>query len=69
MRKAVSRPKGRIIAAYLLYWAGDAVSRANWVFNRQWGWWLYNRLMLASSEMQGPGEDGPWSRQISITDE
>lgn len=51
----------KILLSYILYYAGDLISRP---MNRfDWGWLypLYNRLMLWSVSLQGKANKGPWT--------
>lgn len=54
--------------AYLLYYAGHLVSKL--MYWRFGGWFYrgYNCLMIWSTEVQGPGEFGPW-KSVHASDE
>jgi hypothetical protein len=59
----------RWAGAWLLYWIGNV---ASWFIpmyeDSRWHWWhkaaffVYNRCMGLSADVQGPSGNGPWSR-------
>lgn len=51
----------RWAVAWILFWAGHIVSRPMNVWRLAFVLYpIYNRLMGWSSEIQGPGDFGPW---------
>ena len=48
----------RFVAAWLLYGLGTAALAVGLPYRS------YNRLMLWSSDVQGPGEAGPWGKEL-----
>lgn len=54
--------KLRISVAWALYWIGDKVCDLNDYLFPETGrlYWLYNKLMCWSDDVQGDIEGGPW---------
>lgn len=54
------------MVAWSLFWTGDLVSRVMdyWPWEKFHPYYIYNRLMIASSRVQVWGRvDGPWKDQ------
>lgn len=50
------------LASWVLYWAGDLISRPMLWFDWAWLYKTYNWLMLKSSDLQHKSGKGPWER-------